>query len=191
MREALDFTINSRELRFWPTLWRIDNRQLTYTELYTLVYHSASFYRLSDSKKFSQLSLVFTSDGSTSRRISTSITALVLSWKRPWCTSSSTSARIKIFLFPCACGYAYVCQSRVKTEHNAKTRQAFIFFQRKTPVPDFSQFYRPGWPIVIENRKLANLSYLYSRIVLASRFVFTRHVLRMRLCLCLGLWLRR
>ena len=93
-------------------------------------------------------------------------------------TSASTSARIKIFLFPCACGYAYVFQCRVKTEHNASTRKAFIFFQWKTPVPDFSRFYRPGWPVVIESIKLANLSYLYSRIVLASRFAFTRHILR-------------
>ena len=40
--------------------------------------------------------------------------------------------------------------------------------------------------LLIENIKLANLSYLYSRIVLASRFVFTRHCLTHALMLMLG-----
>ena len=57
----------------------------------------------------SRLSLVFTSDASTGVSISASTTALILFLRENGPDARiSTSSRIKIFPFPCACAYACV-----------------------------------------------------------------------------------
>ena len=67
---------------------------------------------------------------------------LLLHWENVLDASISTSARIKTFSFPCACVYVCVRPRFVKTEHNASRKQVFMFFQRKTSVPDSSRFYQ-------------------------------------------------